>query len=131
MDIVLASASPRRRELLEMLGVKELRVIPAVGEEVITDGMLPSAAVCSLSLAKAEEVSKLCKKDDVVIGADTAEDMHILRRLYSQFVNHVRIRYLETTPETAEAGSRPKPSSVRSAAPERFSGCSTSMTNSS
>jgi UDPglucose 6-dehydrogenase len=26
-----------------------------------------------------------------------------LRRLYSQFVNHVRIRYLETTPETAEA----------------------------
>lgn len=71
MDIVLASASPRRRELLEMLGVKELRVIPAVGEEVITDGMLPSAAVCSLSLAKAEEVSKLCKKDDVVIGADT------------------------------------------------------------
>jgi UDPglucose 6-dehydrogenase len=27
----------------------------------------------------------------------------ILRRLYSQFVNHVRIRYLETTPETAEA----------------------------
>ena len=29
--------------------------------------------------------------------------MQILRRLYSQFVNHVRIRYLETTPETAEA----------------------------
>lgn len=71
MSIVLASASPRRRELLEMLGVKDLKVIPAVGEEVITDGMLPSEAVCSLSRAKAEEVSKLCKKDDVVIGADT------------------------------------------------------------
>jgi UDPglucose 6-dehydrogenase len=39
----------------------------------------------------------------VVIGADTEEDLKILRRVYSQFVNHVRIRYLETTPETAEA----------------------------
>ncbi len=26
-----------------------------------------------------------------------------MRRIYSQFVNHVRIRYIETTPETAEA----------------------------
>ena len=31
------------------------------------------------------------------------EDFALLRRIYSQFVNHVRIRYLETTPETAEA----------------------------
>ena len=33
MRFVLASGSPRRRELMEMLGVKELAVIPARGEE--------------------------------------------------------------------------------------------------
>ncbi|MFZ0545536.1 MAG: nucleotide sugar dehydrogenase [Candidatus Promineifilaceae bacterium] len=43
------------------------------------------------------------KPDRVVVGADTEEDQLILRRVYPQFVNHVRIRYIETTPETAEA----------------------------
>jgi UDPglucose 6-dehydrogenase len=38
-----------------------------------------------------------------VVGADSDADFRILRRIYSQFVNHVRIRYIETTPETAEA----------------------------
>ena len=43
------------------------------------------------------------KPDRVVVGADTPEDLELMRRIYSQFVNHVRIRYIETTPETAEA----------------------------
>jgi len=43
------------------------------------------------------------RPDRVVVGADTPEDFELLRHLYAQFVNHVRIRYLETTPETAEA----------------------------
>jgi UDPglucose 6-dehydrogenase len=43
------------------------------------------------------------RPDRVVVGADTEEDFEILRRIYPQFVNHVRIRYIETTPETAEA----------------------------
>lgn len=43
------------------------------------------------------------KPDRVVVGADTLEDFELLRRVYPQFVNHVRIRYIETTPETAEA----------------------------
>ncbi len=43
------------------------------------------------------------RPDRVVVGADTQEDFQLLRHLYAQFVNHVRIRYLETTPETAEA----------------------------
>jgi UDPglucose 6-dehydrogenase len=54
-------------------------------------------------LAQGSAVEGSRRPDRIVIGADTAEDMQILRRLYSQFVNHVRIRYLETTPETAEA----------------------------
>lgn len=54
-----------------MLGVKNFKVIPAVGEEIITEGMAPGDVVCSLSLAKAEEVSKLCDATDVLIAADT------------------------------------------------------------
>ncbi|MGH2544489.1 MAG: UDP-glucose dehydrogenase family protein [Ardenticatenaceae bacterium] len=43
------------------------------------------------------------KPDRVVVGADAEADFAILRRVYPQFVDHVRIRYIETTPETAEA----------------------------
>ncbi len=71
MGIVLASASPRRRELLSMLNVKDFRVIPAVGEELIENGKSPSETVCALSRAKAEEVSKLCESSDLIIAADT------------------------------------------------------------
>ncbi len=71
MDIVLASASPRRRELLSMLGVENFKIIPAVGEEKIDISMAPAEIVCALSLEKAAEVSKLCNDTDVIIAADT------------------------------------------------------------
>jgi len=71
MGIVLASASPRRRELLSMLNVKDYRVIPAVGEEHIEKGKTPIEIVCSLSKEKAEEVSKNCSPSDIIIAADT------------------------------------------------------------
>lgn len=54
-------------------------------------------------LAQGNAIEGSRRPDRVVVGADTREDLDILRRVYSQFVNHVRIRYLETTPETAEA----------------------------
>ncbi len=54
-------------------------------------------------LAQGNAVEGSRRPDRVVVGADTEEDFRLLRRVYSQFTNHVRIRYLETTPETAEA----------------------------
>lgn len=54
-------------------------------------------------LAQGDAVDGSRKPDRVVVGADTDEDLQILRRVYSRFVNHVRIKYVETTPETAEA----------------------------
>ena len=53
-------------------------------------------------LPEGEAVDRTRHPDRVVIGADREEDFEIIRRLYSQFTNHVRIQYLETTPETAE-----------------------------
>lgn len=54
-------------------------------------------------LPEGEAVASARHPDRVVVGADTAEDFERVRRLYSQFHKHVRIQYIETTPETAEA----------------------------
>ncbi|RMI26263.1 MAG: UDP-glucose/GDP-mannose dehydrogenase family protein [Calditrichaeota bacterium] len=54
-------------------------------------------------LAEGNAVAQARKPSRVVVGCDEKEDFKILRRVYSQFVNHVRIKYIETTPETAEA----------------------------
>ena len=71
MKIVLASASPRRRELMAMLGVQDLVVLPAKGEENCPEESGPGETVIALSAAKAAEVSALCAEEDLVIGADT------------------------------------------------------------
>ena len=54
-------------------------------------------------LAQGNAVEGSRRPHRVAVGCDTDADFHIMRTLYAQFVNHVRIRYLETTPETAEA----------------------------
>lgn len=70
---VLASQSPRRRELLHLV-LNDYEVIPAKGEEVVrsTD---PAEVVQELSFQKAMEVAKRltpCQGDRmIVIGADT------------------------------------------------------------
>jgi len=71
MSIILASASPRRKELLEMLGVKDMRIIPAKGEETAPENVSPGELVEALALQKAREVCALCSDEDVVIAADT------------------------------------------------------------
>jgi septum formation protein len=69
MTIVLASASPRRRELLGLLGLPfEVRV-PDVDESVRT-GEDAATYVERLARAKANEVTR--GDDDLVIAADTS-----------------------------------------------------------
>lgn len=52
MELILASASPRRKELLEKIGLP-FTVQPAKGEERITQKS-PAAVVMELSRQKAE-----------------------------------------------------------------------------
>lgn len=54
-------------------------------------------------LAEGTAVTQARRPDRVVVGCDYEQDFKILRRVYSQFVHHVRIKYIETSPETAEA----------------------------
>lgn len=73
MRVVLASASPRRKELLQRAGVA-FEVIPATGAEIIT-GENPREVVMELAFKKAKEVAgKLAAKDGeefLILGADT------------------------------------------------------------
>lgn len=70
MALILASGSPRRKQLLEMLGLA-FEVRPAKGEEFLPDGIGPEEAVKRLSFQKASGAAKDCAPGDVVIGADT------------------------------------------------------------
>ena len=54
-----------------MLGVKDLKIIPAKGEENAPEGLGPAELVMALSAAKAREVAAQCGPDDVIIAADT------------------------------------------------------------
>ncbi|KIR02006.1 Septum formation protein Maf [Lachnospiraceae bacterium TWA4] len=76
MRIVLASGSPRRRELLDQAGYNYQVVVSDVDEE--TDLTNPKEYVLELSRRKAKDVyQKLVKTDKmVVIGADTVVSLN-------------------------------------------------------
>jgi septum formation protein len=67
--IVLASASPRRRELLALVGIRH-EVRPADIDETPLAGEAPAACACRLANAKAQAVLAL-DPDAIAIGADT------------------------------------------------------------
>ena len=75
MKVILGSASPRRKEILEQAGI-EYEIIVSDCEEIITKSM-PVEVVKELSKQKAEDVLKKAllkygpQEDLLVIGADT------------------------------------------------------------
>ncbi len=68
--LVLASASPRRLELLRGIGIEPDRVEPAAFDETARPGELPRALAARLAEAKARAVAGGCP-GAVVLGADT------------------------------------------------------------
>ena len=69
-SIILASASPRRRELLSQIGI-EYEVIPSKKEEAVTS-TVPSEIVMELAKQKAEDiVMQSGQSGKLVLGADT------------------------------------------------------------
>lgn len=72
MKFVLASASPRRQELLKTLNIP-FTVQPSNADERVPQGLTPAQTVEYLAKIKAENVfnSFLKEKDITVIGSDT------------------------------------------------------------
>ena len=71
MQYILASASPRRKQLLAEL-VKDFEIIPSQADETVEGTPAPKALVAQLAAMKAEEVTKRPENEGkVVIGSDT------------------------------------------------------------
>lgn len=69
-NIVLASQSPRRRELLERL-IPEFKILVDNSDEVVEDGVPPEETVRRLALQKATNVADKADNDALIIAADT------------------------------------------------------------
>ena len=76
--IILASGSPRRKELLALAGVK-FTVRTADTDETVSPSLAPDEVVKTLAKRKAHAVAEL-EADSIIIGADTvvAVDGNIL-----------------------------------------------------
>ncbi len=72
--LILASASPRRRELLSRFGVP-FRVVPARGKELAPEGLTPGELVKCLAEHKAAEVAGNEDADSVIVAADTVVEI--------------------------------------------------------
>lgn len=69
-NIILASKSPRRKEMLEHLGLTPT-VIVSNADENVSESLSPERFVEEVSLRKAEAVRPLCKDSDLIIASDT------------------------------------------------------------
>ena len=69
--IVLASGSPRRRELLTRMGIADFDVRVPETEETYPPNLSPRETVEYISREKARAAASLCRPDEIVITADT------------------------------------------------------------
>ena len=70
LNVVLASASPRRKELLSLI-FNEYDIRPADCDEALPEGIKAQEAVEYLSLIKNKATVQICDKKSLVISADT------------------------------------------------------------
>ena len=73
MKVILASGSPRRRELMATL-VSDYEVVPSQVEEIIPENVSPDIVAQKLAILKAEDVAN-SRPDAMIIGSDTVVDV--------------------------------------------------------
>ncbi len=69
MKIILASASPRRQELIKMI-TENVEVFPAVCDETVKDGLIGKEVAEYLSSVKGEAVKNYFE-NEIIVSADT------------------------------------------------------------
>ncbi len=70
MKVILASASPRRKELLGLI-IPSFEIMESQEKEVLKEGLLPQEQAQRLAYTKANDVYRRTQGDRMVIGADT------------------------------------------------------------
>ena len=70
MRVILASSSPRRKELLKLI-IRDFETIASNADEKIQKNLEPEEQVVKLSNLKAKTVFDKTKEDRIVIGSDT------------------------------------------------------------
>ena len=75
MDIVLASKSPRRKELLELLDL-EFKIITADIDETMNPTLPVNDEVARLSFEKAAAIKTQVSADTIIISADTVVELY-------------------------------------------------------
>lgn len=70
MRFILASASPRRKELLRLI-VPEFEIITSSIEEKLKEGLTPQEQATNLAYKKAKDIYERTEGDRIIIGADT------------------------------------------------------------
>lgn len=106
MKIILASQSPRRRELLERMGLSQFEIRPAVGEETASPTLSPAQLVEELSRQKACEIASSAAPEDIIIAADTvvAADGRVLGKPRSKDEAADMLRFLSGRTHTVYTG---------------------------
>ena len=70
MKIILASGSPRRKELLKLI-VPKFDIIVSNVNETLKEGLTPQEQASRLAYIKAKDVYEKTKGDRIIIGSDT------------------------------------------------------------
>lgn len=103
--LVLASQSPRRRDLLARLGVP-MTVEPSHADETGVEALPPAEAVEALARRKAEAVAAAQPADRLVLGADTVVvlDGDVLGKPADATEARVMLRRLSARTHTVYSG---------------------------
>ena len=106
MKLILASQSPRRRELLARMGLTEFEVRPAQGDELVDPSLSPDRLVEALSRQKADEAAHSAAPEDIIIAADTvvAADGRVLGKPHSWDEAVEMLRFLSGRTHTVYTG---------------------------
>lgn len=74
MDLILASKSPRRRDIVSSLGLI-FTIQTADADEALPEGVHPREGVVMLAIRKGEAVAPRCARDAVILSSDTLVEL--------------------------------------------------------
>ena len=75
MRLILASASPRRKALLEQIGLRDFEIRPTGADESSAAGLSPAETAKRLAVLKGETAGRENPGDALILAADTVVEL--------------------------------------------------------